>query len=169
VNRPVPEFAVEFPEERPTSALSLRVMSPRQNQSAGDESQQQQAGRDIINITQVGVSREEIVAITRDETRRAIQDELPTIAQDIAGERLHRFGDKVIDRFERDPAIRPAFADPDFQYSLADASRAAASNDDEHTDDLLVELLANRAEQGNSARLRLTTNRAIQAADKLSS
>ena len=147
------------------------VMSPgrhEQDQEAGDNSEQQQAARDIINITQVGVSAADVIAITRSETKRVIEEELTPAAERIAHERLDQFEQKMIDRFAEDPQLRKAFADPDFQYSLRDASRAAASNDDDHTEDLLVDLLANRAAEGNSARLRLITSRAIQAADKLS-
>lgn len=146
-------------------------MSPgrqEQDQEAGDNSEQQQAARDIINITQVGVSAADVIAITRSETKRIIEEELTPAAERIAHERLEQFGQKMIDRFAEDPQLRKVFADPDFQYSLRDASRAAASNDDDHTEDLLVDLLSNRAAEGNSARLRLITSRAIQAADKLS-
>jgi hypothetical protein len=139
-----------------------------QDQEAGDNSEQQQAARDIINITQVGVSAANVIAITRSETKRIIEGELTPAAERIAHERLDQFEQKMIDRFAEDPQLRKAFADPDFQCSLRDASRAAASNDDDHTEDLLVDLLANRAAEGNSARLRLITSRAIQAADKLS-
>jgi hypothetical protein len=147
------------------------VMSPgrhEQDQEAGDNSEQQQAARDIINITHVGVSAADVIAITRSETKRIIDEELTPAADRIARARLHQFEQKMIDRFAEDPQRRKAFADPDFQYSLRDASRAAASNDDDHTEDLLVDLLANRAAEGNSARVRLITSRAIQAADKLS-
>ena len=146
-------------------------MSPgrhEQDQAAGDNSEQQQAARDIINITHVGVSAADVIAITRSETKRIIEEELTPAAERIAHERLDRFEQKMIDRFAEDAQLRKAFSDPDFQYSLRDASRAAASNDDDHTEDLLVDLLANRAAEGNSTRLRLITSRAIQAADKLS-
>ncbi len=82
--------------------------------------------------------------------------------------RISALADCVIEHFKDKPELFGAFADPDFQYSLRDAGRAAASNDDEHTERLLVDLLANRAEEGNSARVRLATSQAIRAADKLS-
>jgi hypothetical protein len=44
------------------------------------------------------------------------------------------------------------------QFSLRDAGRAAVSNEDKHTEDLLVDLLTNRAEQGNHSRVRLATS-----------
>jgi hypothetical protein len=157
---------------RPTEAVSLDRMSPgrhAQDQEAGANSEQQQAARDIINITHVGISAADVIAITQSETKRIIEEELTPAAERIAEQRLDQFGQKMIERFAENPQLRKAFADPDFQYSLHDASRAAASNDDDHTEDLLVDLLANRAEEGNSARLRLITSRAIQAADKLSS
>jgi hypothetical protein len=169
---PRPERAVASsrpPQRRPLDiTLSNCPGRHEQDQEAGDNSEQQQAARDIINITQVGVSAADVIAITRSETKRIIEEELTPAAERIAHERLDQFEQKMIDRFAEDPQLRKAFADPDFQYSLRDASRATASNDDDHTEDLLVDLLSNRAMEGNRARLRLITSRAIQAADKLS-
>lgn len=74
----------------------------------------------------------------------------------------------MVDHFKSKPELFQAFTEPDFQYSLQDAGRAAASNDEEQTEQLLLDLLVNRAEQGDSARVRLATSQAIKAADKLS-
>jgi hypothetical protein len=135
-----------------------------QKQSAGAESQLLQAGRDIV-IT--GLSAADVVEITRREVAR-VADELTLNAKTVAEERVRALGDKILERFAQTPEHLGAFKDPDFQFSLNDAGRAAASNDDEHTEDLLVDLLANRAEAGNTSRVRLATSQAIRAADKLS-
>lgn len=74
----------------------------------------------------------------------------------------------MVAEFRDKPQLFEAFADPDFQYSLNDAGRAAASSDDAHTEQLLVDLLSNRARGGNLARVRLATSHAVKAADKLS-
>lgn len=135
-----------------------------QEQAAGAESQLLQAGRDIVIG---GVSAADVVEITRREVARVV-DELTLSAKEVAEERVEALGNKILERFAQAPEALGAFADPDFQFSLNDAGRAAASNDDQHTEDLLVDLLANRAEAGNTSRVRLATSHAIRAADKLS-
>ena len=142
------------------------IVSGRQRQTGGEQSQQYQATGDI-NIS-MGVTAAEVVEITQREVSRAVRDQLTPLAEAVATERVERLENKILERFDHEPELRSAFADPDFQFSLRDAGRAAASNDDEHTEDLLVDLLANRAEQGNHTRVRLATSHAIRAADKLS-
>ena len=135
-----------------------------QEQSAGSESILLQAAGDIIVG---GLSAADVVQITRNEVARAV-DELSLTAQAVADARVKELGDRILERFAQSPTLMGAFADPDFQYSLRDAGRAAASNEDPHTEELLVDLLANRAEAGNTSRARLATSQAIKAADKLS-
>jgi hypothetical protein len=125
----------------------------QQQQSAGDSSQQFQASRDM-EVHVHGVTAADVVSITRVEVD-AVRSELTAMASragSLAEERLRAFQDHVVDQFADVPHLREAFADPDFQFSLRDAGRAAVSNDDQHTEDLLVDLLKNRAEQGNHAR-----------------
>jgi hypothetical protein len=137
-----------------------------QEQSAGDHSEQYQAGRDM-HVEVHGVTAADVVAITRSEVSR-VREELTAAAEAVAADRLRKFESRILEQFEQNDHLRGAFADPDFQFSLRDAGRAAVSNDDQHTEDLLVDLLKNRAEQGNQARVRLATSQAIRAADKLS-
>jgi len=134
-----------------------------QSQKAGADSQQYQAGRDIT----IGVTAQEVVNITRAEVERSV-DHLTAAAKEVAEARNRALGDRIIEAFQGRPELFQAFADPDFQFSLRDAARAAASTDDEHTEQLLVDLLTNRAEEGGSTRVRLATSQAIRAADKLS-
>jgi hypothetical protein len=135
---------------RPLVSLAMA----RQDQRAGSESLLLQASRDI-NI--VGVSPADVIEITRTEVGRVL-DELTLTAKAVADERVRALGDKILERFSESPQLLGAFGEPDFQYSLGDAGRAAASNDDPHTEQLLVDLLANRAETGNAAMVRLATS-----------
>lgn len=135
----------------------------KQGQQAGDNSQQLQAAGDI---TVMGVSAADVVEITRMEVSRVV-DELTLAARGTAHLRTKALAERVIDAFQDKPELFQAFADPDFQYSLNDAGRAAASNEEQHTEQLLVDLLTNRAVEGNAARVRLATSHAIKAADKL--
>jgi hypothetical protein len=142
---------------------------PRQSQVGGAESQQVQVEGDL-NVTLSGVSAAEVVEIIHCELDR-VRDELnekAELAKQLAETRLGALETRLAEAFSSDPKLRDAYADPDFQFSLRDAARTAISNDDQHTEDLLVDLLVNRAEQGNESRVRLVTSRAIQAADKLS-
>jgi hypothetical protein len=134
-----------------------------QSQKAGTDSRQYQAGRDI----NIGVTAEEVISITRAEVSRSV-DQLTAAAKEIAEARNRALGDRIIGAFEGRPELFQAFADPDFQFSLRDAARAAASTDEVYTEELLVDLLTNRAEKGASTRVRLATSQAIKAADKLS-
>lgn len=134
-----------------------------QSQKVGADNRQYQAGGDIT----IGVTAEEVVNITRAEVARSV-DQLTAAAKEVAEARNQALGDRIIGAFEGRPELFQAFADPDFQFSLRDAARAAASTDDEHTEQLLVDLLTNRAEEGSSTRVRLATSQAIRAADKLS-
>ena len=133
-----------------------------QSQKAGADSVQVQAGRDII----VGVTAEEVVSITRTEIAQSVEL-LTAMAKDVAEARVKALGDGIIDAFCSRPELYRAFADPDFQFALRDAARAVASTDDEHTEQLLVDLLTNRAEEGSTTRVRFATGQAIRAADKL--
>lgn len=100
-----------------------------QKQSASAESQLLQAGRDIVIS---GLSPADVVEITRREVAR-VAGELTLSAKTVAEERVEALGNKILERFAQTPKHLDAFKDPDFQFSLNDAGRAAASNDDEHT------------------------------------
>jgi hypothetical protein len=134
-----------------------------QSQKSGADSLQIQAGHDVI----VGVTAEEVVSITRTEIAHGIE-RLTATAREVAEARVQALGDKIIGEFSTRPELIGAFADPDFQFSLRDAARIMASTGDEHTEQLLVDLLTNRAEEGSATRVRLATGQAIRAADKLS-
>jgi len=136
----------------------------RQEQDAGGESVLLQAAGDIIVS---GLSASDVVEITRAEVSRAVEG-LTLTARAVAEERVKGLEGKILERFAQQPHLMGAFGDPDFQYSLRDAGRATASNEDPYTEELLVDLLANRAEEGNTARVRLATSHAVRAADKLS-
>lgn len=115
-----------------------------------------------------GLSPAEVIEITRTEVARVL-GELSSTAKELAEEKIEALSNRVLEHFMDKPELFSAFTEPDFQYSLQDAGRVAASNDEEHTEQLLVDLLANRAEKGDGPRVRLATSQAIRAADKLSS
>lgn len=114
-----------------------------------------------------GMSAADVREIAQVEISRA-REELSQAAAQTAEARIQSLIDRVTEHFSDKPELFAAFGQPDFQYSLQDAGRAAASNDEEHTEQLLVDLLANRAAEATGARVRLATSQAVRAADKLS-
>src|SRR4051794_32355431 len=96
----------------------------KQSQRAGEHSQQIQADGDVY----VGVTAADVVEITRNEVSRVL-DELTSAAKGKAETRSSALAERVIEHFQARPELFDAFGDPDFQYSLQDAGRAAASND----------------------------------------
>jgi len=139
------------------------MVKSKKSQIAGDSSTQIQADHDV----HLGITVTEATVIARREAQLAVAD-LSSSALIKATERSTSLANRIIDVFTERQELLGAFAEPDFNFAMRDASRAAASNDEEHTEDLLVDLLTNRAEQGGSTRIRLVTSHAIIAADKLS-
>lgn len=135
----------------------------KNDQKARDNSTQIQAERDV----HIGITVMEATEIAKREAHLAVA-EFSSGALVKATERSNSLANRIIDVFSQRQELLGAFGEPDFNFALRDASRAAVSNDEEHTEDLLVDLLTNRAEQGGSPRMRLVTSRAIVAADKLS-
>ena len=97
-----------------------------------------------------------------------VLNDLSLNAEKLAAERTEKFASRVIEHFQSRPELFEAFGQPDFQFSLQDAGRVAASSDEEQTEQLLVDLLANRAEAGGGARAKLATSQAIKVVDMLS-
>lgn len=142
------------------------AIADHQTQKAGDDSKQFQAGRDVIVVQ--GVTAAEAADIARAEGMR-VGNELTSTAREVADARIGAFIGRLIDLFKEQPSLFQAFADPDFQFSLRDAGRAAASSESEFTEDLLLNLLSSRASEENEDRVRLATDLAIRVAGKISS
>lgn len=129
------------------------MMKSKKDQKAGDKSIQIQAEGDVHVCT---ITVTEATKIAKREAQLAIT-EFSYEALVKATERAYSLANRVIDVFTQRPELLEAFGDPDFNFALRDASRTAASNDEKHTEDLLVDLLTNRTEQGGSPRIRLVT------------
>jgi len=137
-----------------------------QSQKSGAGSIQAQAAGDL-NIITKGVSLKDVQTIAKREAELAVSH-LTMGALEKANERIAKLTESLITAFAPRPELLSAFADPDFQFSLQDAYQSAASSAEPHTEELLIDLLSQRAEQGDSNRIRLVIGQAIKSADKLS-
>jgi hypothetical protein len=80
-------------------------------------------------VTNLGLSASDVVEIVRAELAH-VREELALkaeTAEATADARFAAFGRRVVEAFAEDEKLRAAFADPDFQFSLRDASHAAFS------------------------------------------
>ena len=87
-------------------------------------------------------------------------------AQATGRQRSQRLGDRVIEQFTREDLLS-VFQEPDFQALLTKAQIGAAQTDEETDYDVLANMLADRARNGNIRSRRIGLDRAIEVADKV--
>ena len=145
-------------------------MKSKSSQKAGDNANQYHTEEGDINVGHTDL--EVVVAVVNSQMNSRLEDiaieKFRSIAYEVASERIKSLSKKTIERFRERPELFDAFEDPDFTFLLGDASRVTASSGQAYTEELLVDLLINRAEQKESLKVRLMTSKAIAAADKLS-
>ncbi len=136
-------------------------MPERQSQRGGET--QVQAGRDVV--VNVGLD----VAAVREiyELQAAtLRQELTAHAEDLVSERLGDLEQRMVSRFNS-PELLPAFADPDFQFNILEAQRAAARSGEADDLDLIVDVLTQRAVTPPTPRLKLATRRALDVVGQI--
>lgn len=135
----------------------------KQNQKAGANSQQVQAG--IINIYQ-GIDEKRAREIC-DEKFDLIRKEFSSEALQIANERVSKFEDSLIPKMQKIDGALESFSDPAFQHLISKAHRTAACTDRDSDYDLLAELLIHRIQKKNSRKDCAGINRAIEIVDQI--
>lgn len=139
----------------------------KQNQSAGDNSTQMQAGV-INNYTIVnGIDEARARSIWKEEYAIAKQ-ELTEEAQMVAVNRVHQLEEKVMPKLLAYDKSMSFFADPSFQILLRKAQITAAASERKADYDMLAELLLHRIEQGEDRERRLGISKAIEIVDQIS-
>lgn len=138
-------------------------MAEKQQQKAGDQSTNVQAGAIIVQ----GVSYDDARQIALD-LYEANFARLAEQAADIARSRV----ESIIDRFladlaERHPAGLESAYDPDMQYALLTAQRAYARSGDDDLQDILVDLLVERTKERDRSILQIVLNESIEVVAKL--
>jgi hypothetical protein len=136
----------------------------RQSQDVGESGQAIQSGRDT-NVHN-GLSAEQLKAIIS-----TIAEQLPAyaaLAREIVDARLVDFENRIVERFEADPAAKAeAFGDPDFQYLVRNAQHAYARSGEEDVGAMLADLIAERSKSSGRDRLALSLNQAVEVSANL--
>jgi hypothetical protein len=154
-------------------------MTPKQEQSAGDQSTNSQAGRDSFqaghdviqargNVYQVGM--------TYDQARQIATDvfdanfiRLAGAAADLARDRAEKIIRDLMDALmERNPKSLDSMQDPDMLRVLYAAQEGYVCSGEEDLEKSLVDLLVDRAGQTERDTKALVLNQAIATLPKLS-
>ena len=138
----------------------------RQSQSAGDNSQQLQI-ESIGNLTIInGISEQRAREIFHEMNEIARRD-YTSDAYALAKERVATFEARLMEKVEKVDGLLEAFADPSFQYLLADAQRRAAASEREADYAALAELLSCRSKHGSNRKIRAGISQAIKIVDEV--
>ncbi len=139
-------------------------MADKQIQKAGDNSQQLQADRMIVNI---GIDEKRAREIYQ-EMNLLLRKEYTEEALNIANSRVTQFENRLMPKMEAVDGALEAFADPSFQLLLVEAQKTAASTERPADYDLLSELLIHRFLKGENRITRAGINRAVEIVDEIS-
>jgi len=143
--------------------MLIKLFSGGQDQAAGDNSINVQAGRDII----VGVSAAEARQIALD-VYRANALELAGVAQEIARQRVEHLTDRLMEELQAKlPQGIQQAANPDFQHAVFEAQKAYARSGDESLEGVLVSLLSDRAAEPEQNLRQVVLNEAVTTVGKL--
>lgn len=133
----------------------------RQSQSAGDESIQFQASRDIV----IGVTESRAREIA-EQAAKAVISEYAEESARVIQERITKLDDRVIASLVRAGRLE-VFSDPGFQRSYTKAQSGAAVSDKNSDYDLLAGLLVDRAKRGGNRNIRAGIERSIEIVDQI--
>jgi hypothetical protein len=137
----------------------------KQEQTGGNNSTNIQAGTVIVN----GITYEQAHQIALDVFRSNALV-LAGEAKDIASARAEQITERFLKELaEKNPAALQSASDPDFQHSVFEAQKAFARSGDENLEDILVNLLSNRAAEPNRNLKQVVLNEAITVSSKLTS
>lgn len=139
-------------------------MASKQNQRAGDNSQQLQAESMVVNI---GIDEKRAREIYR-EMNLQLRKDYSQEALKIANSRVSEFEDKLLPKMDEVDGALEAFADPSFQLLLVEAQKTAAASERPADYDLLAELLIHRFKKGENRVTRAGISRAVEIVDEIS-
>ncbi|MFN8309784.1 MAG: LPO_1073/Vpar_1526 family protein [Chitinophagales bacterium] len=139
-------------------------MTNKQNQKAGDNSQQLQADKMIVNI---GIDEKRAREIYQ-EMNLQLRNDYSQEALTIANTRVAEFENRLLPKMEAVEGALEAFADPSFQLLLVEAQKTAASTERPVDYDLLAELLIHRFQKGENRITRAGISRAVEIVDEIS-
>ncbi|PVY42892.1 LPO_1073/Vpar_1526 family protein [Pontibacter virosus] len=143
-------------------------MFEKQGQNSGDNSQNLQAGRDIIYQ---GLSYSETKEVVREEAQKVFKSNSLVLAEEAykivisrSEELLESFLKKLEDR---EPESINSMKDPGMQYSLFNAQKEYAKTGDKSLAELLEDILVERAQIPNRNLQQIVLDECISVAPKL--
>jgi hypothetical protein len=139
-------------------------MRDRQDQSAGDNSVNQLAGRDIVSY---GPTVTEVIQIA-ELTVEARMDRLAGMAGEVAYARIRKLLRDVGVQLETEPAeVQARAKEPNFQFALLDVEKAYAASGDPDLAGRLTQMLIERTRKLDRSLEQLVLGEALVAAAKL--
>jgi hypothetical protein len=145
---------------------TINKFDQNQNQNAGDNSNNQQAGRDIYNI--YGVIDERRAREIINENFEQLKNNYTGEALKILQERLSNFENILMTKMQSVDGALEEFRDPSFQILLKEAQKTAASTERPVDYELLSELLIHRCKKGDDRIVKSGINRAVEIVDEIS-
>lgn len=142
----------------------MTVNWSRGTQRAGAESTQIQA--ETVNQNYLVVSADDARAIMEHQQVEAIRAAFTDVAQEIGVERAGQLADRVVARLAQEGNLQ-AFSEPSFQALLGKSAIGAAQTSEESDYDILTNMLADRARQGDKRKRRIGLDRAIEVVEKV--
>lgn len=143
----------------------MALTGDRQEQTGGDHSTNLQAGRDLVHISGVDAAQ------ARDIAQSVFLENFPTlrgIAEDVARSRASQITETFVRRLElRQGQTFDALADPDVLNTLYNGQEAFALSGEPDLEQVLVDLMADRADQSQRSLEALVLNEAVSVAGKL--
>ena len=144
--------------------LGGTIMTNKQNQKAGDNSQQLQADKMVVIV---GIDEKRAREIYQ-EMNLQLRNDYSQEALTIANARVTEFENRLLPKMEAVDGALEAFADPSFQLLLVEAQKTAASTERPVDYDLLAELLIHRFQKGENRFIRAGISRAVEIVDEIS-
>ncbi len=138
-------------------------MENKQNQKAGDNSQQIQAGMIVVNNGIEEKRAREIFMEMFENARKNFSVE----AVEEANRRVIEFENILIPKMQKIEGALEAFADPSFQIMLTSAHKTAAVTENQDDYSILSELLIHRIKKGNDRKSIAGISKAIEIVNEV--
>lgn len=140
-------------------------MGNRQNQVAGDQSQQFQVKGDATVI--IGIDEKRAREIFY-EMNLQLKKDYSSEALITALVRINEFEERLMSKINKVEGAIEIFVDPSFQLLLVEAQKTAAATERVADYDLLSELLIHRFKKGEERMVRAGISRAVEIVDEIS-
>ena len=148
--------------------LEVSMLSDKQYQKAGDNSNQLQAETiNLYNTTNViGITEERAVEIV-DEKIQTVMQNFSEEAYAITNERINEYSKVLVPKLVREELL-DYLMDPSVQILLLETEKSATASGKKNDYELLSELLIHRVKKGNNRNVMAAVNHAVKIVDEIS-